>query len=118
MARKTISKEIREKVYQKYDGHCAYCGCEITMKEMQADHLIPVNFGGVNEYDNYMPACRQCNFYKGSFLLKFFRHQMKTLHERIRKPFIYRLGLKFGIVQEPVPFDGKFYFEKKSEVKA
>ena len=27
-----ISKKVREIVYQKYDGHCAYCGCEIEYK--------------------------------------------------------------------------------------
>lgn len=27
--RKTISKKIRKNVYQKYNGHCAYCGCSI-----------------------------------------------------------------------------------------
>lgn len=29
MTRKPIPKNIREQVYQKYDGHCAYCGCEL-----------------------------------------------------------------------------------------
>lgn len=27
--RKTIPKSIRKLVYQKYNGHCAYCGCEL-----------------------------------------------------------------------------------------
>lgn len=33
-------KRIRELVYQKYDGHCAYCGREIAMEDMQVDHII------------------------------------------------------------------------------
>lgn len=36
---------------------------------------------------------------------------MSTLHERIIKPFIVRLGLDYGII-EIKPFDGKFYFEE------
>ena len=28
-----ISKKTREIVYNKYNGHCAYCGCEIEMKD-------------------------------------------------------------------------------------
>ena len=40
--RKTISKKMREAVYDKYNGHCAYCGKKIEYKEMQVDHLIPV----------------------------------------------------------------------------
>lgn len=29
MARKPIPKNIREQVYRKCNGHCAYCGCEL-----------------------------------------------------------------------------------------
>ena len=36
-----ISKKTREIVYNKYNGHCAYCGCEIEMKDMQVDHIVP-----------------------------------------------------------------------------
>ena len=36
-----ISKKLREQVYQKYNGRCAYCGCELAIKDMQVDHLIP-----------------------------------------------------------------------------
>lgn len=31
--RKAIPKIIRQKVYEKYNGHCAYCGCEIGYKK-------------------------------------------------------------------------------------
>ena len=39
MAKKKID---REEVYNKCDGHCAYCGNEITIKQMQIDHIEPV----------------------------------------------------------------------------
>ena len=29
-----FSKKTREEVYKKYDGHCAYCGKEIEIKEI------------------------------------------------------------------------------------
>ena len=32
-----ISKSKREAVYQKYNGHCAYCGCEIPEKGFNVD---------------------------------------------------------------------------------
>lgn len=108
----------RKKVYDKYNGHCAYCGCEITIKQMQVDHVIAKRSGiGSKMYgfemhheDNLHPACRQCNFYKSTFTINEFRKQLFTLHERIQKPFINRLGEKYGIVTIK-PFDGKFYFE-------
>ena len=38
--------KVREIVYAKYKGHCAYCGCELEMKDMQIDHIVP-------KYRNY-----------------------------------------------------------------
>lgn len=29
MSRKQIAQKIRKQVYQKYNGHCAYCGCKM-----------------------------------------------------------------------------------------
>lgn len=31
----------RQFVLDKYDGRCAYCGCNLTIKQMQVDHIIP-----------------------------------------------------------------------------
>ena len=59
-----------------------------------------------------MPACYKCNFYKSTLKLEQFREQMLTLHERIEKPFIARLGISYGILKLE-PFSGKFYFETK-----
>lgn len=33
--RKAISKAMRQQVYDSLNGHCGYCGCKITIKEMQ-----------------------------------------------------------------------------------
>ena len=116
--RKPIPKKLREQVYQKYDGHCAYCGCEMEMKDMQVDHIMPVARAkwlkdeiDLNNMDNLMPACRACNYYKDTCSIPTFRKNLKTLMERVRKPFIYRLADKYGMVRE-LEWDGKFYFEK------
>lgn len=45
-----INKRIRELVYKKYNGHCAYCGKKISMKDMQVDHLVPILRGISDEY--------------------------------------------------------------------
>ena len=113
MSRKPIPKKIRELVYKKYNGHCAYCGCEIEYKDMQVDHVISV-YGkyGSNDIDNLLPSCRMCNFYKSAFTLDEFRKNLETLHERLRKPFIYRLALKYGLIEEHKK-DVVFYFEKE-----
>lgn len=40
--RKAISKAMRQQVYDSLNGHCGYCGCKITIKEMQVDHIEAV----------------------------------------------------------------------------
>ena len=44
-----ISKSKREEVYQKYNGHCAYCGREIAYKDMQVDHFLPLRAWGIED---------------------------------------------------------------------
>lgn len=111
--RKPIPKKIRTEIYLKYQGHCAYCGCELAYKDMQVDHLVPLYWhGGEESIDNYMPACRMCNFYKSTLPLEKFREQLQTLHVRIEKNFIYRIAKRYGMVverKEPI----QFYFERE-----
>lgn len=111
--RKPIPKHIRKKVYEKYNGHCAYCGCELNYKDMQVDHIKPVYWhNGSDDIENYNPACRMCNFYKSTYTVEKFRERIESLHERLEKIFIYRLAKKFGIIQENArPIE--FFFERK-----
>lgn len=130
---KQISKKKRILVWEKYDHHCAYCGCQLEYKDMQVDHIKSVyqhndladtneryeeNYMSqdeLNEVDNLMPSCRMCNFYKGASNIEAFREKLSsTLMENVRKPFDYRLALKYGLIKEDIkPI--KFYFEEYSE---
>ena len=38
----------RQTIFQKYHGHCAYCGRPLKMKAMTVDHLVPKSKGGVS----------------------------------------------------------------------
>lgn len=129
MRRKPISKELRQQVYDKYNGHCAYCGKEITLKEMQVDHATAyaeslygsqedrdkvgqmITDGSINSIDNLMPSCRSCNFYKGGCNIEVFRKSIKnTLEHTCRSSFQVRLAMQYGIMTYK-EWDGKFYFE-------
>ena len=119
--RKPISKKLREQVYKKYNGHCAYCGCELEIKDMQVDHVLSVARAkwikdelNLNNIDNLMPSCRACNYYKDTYSIETFRKNLSTLMERVRKQYIFRLAEKYGMVQE-MNWDGKFYFEKVND---
>lgn len=119
MARKAIPKKIREAVYNKYNGHCAYCGKELATKGWQLDHLIPYQRERWKKYseeeiecfENYMPACRRCNHYKRAHSLEVFRRYIKEIPEKLKETnYIYKVGLDYGIIEEH-PWNGLFYFE-------
>ena len=55
-----MKKTTREIVYQKYGGKCAYCGNEITLKEMQVDHILPKRLGGADSLENYSSSPIDC----------------------------------------------------------
>ena len=119
-----MNKKTREAVYQKYDGHCAYCGKEIEYKAMQVDHMYSKAYGEsyarmvgkveLESMENYMPTCRRCNNYKSNLSLPGWRAFMERLHERAVTQTSIKVGVDFGIVTVK-PFDGKFYFEKVTE---
>lgn len=109
--RKAVSKDIRQQVYEMYGGHCAYCGREIDITEMQVDHVQSVYLGGEDELNNYRPACRQCNFYKSTMSIEGLREQLGLIVGRLEKLLTFRLALAHGLIQltgRPV----KFYFEE------
>ncbi len=120
-----IKKEVREKIYRKYDGHCAYCGKEITYKEMQVDHIKPIFRGwsaetkgrlpkdllGGDSVENYNPSCHACNFRKSTSDIEGFREAIEHGLECCRRDFTYRMMLRYGLVEEH-PQRVVFYFEK------
>lgn len=121
-AHKPITKAKRIEVWNKYDHHCAYCGYKLEYKDMQVDHINSVytrcdykkekTLDEINEIDNLMPACRQCNLYKSTFDLEEFRNRLTSvMMKNLQKTFQYRLALKYGLIKENInPIE--FYFEK------
>ncbi len=106
-----ISKNARQQVYAKFDGHCAYCGRRIELEEMQIDHIHPKYLGGNNEMDNLNPACRMCNFRKGTLTLKKFRKAIQNQADAACSTFQARMSIAYGLIRridKPV----EFYFEK------
>ena len=120
MKHKRISKQQREAVFNKYGGRCAYCGCELTLRTMQVDHIKAVYTSSLennnvetqdDSFDNLNPSCRQCNFYKGTLDIEQFRNKIKTiLYRTFQSTFQAKLAKKLGMMKV-TQFD-KFYFEK------
>lgn len=111
--------QIRKIVYNKYNGHCAYCGYEIGISDMQVDHIYPqsrvrreknIDFN-VHHIDNLNPACRVCNKWKSDFSVEQFRIEIMMQLDRIKRDSAgVRMCLKYGLISF-TPREIKFYFE-------
>lgn len=118
-----MRNEIRKQVYDRFNGHCAYCGEKIELKQMQVDHMVPQYHADLNvnpvplsliqDPINLMPSCRQCNNYKSTFALEKFRKQLSLIPGRIEsKTSTYRLAKKYGLIVHYSDREVYFYFEK------
>jgi len=115
----------RGEVYQKCGGHCAYCGVEITIKQMQVDHIVPhwhtctdeevKRMGrtkGGHEIDNLNPSCARCNKWKSTFSVEQFRGVVESSIQRLERDTPnFRLARDYGLltVNENKVI---FYYEK------
>lgn len=104
---------MREQVLAKFYGCCAYCGCELTLKTMQVDHFVPLRRGDAGDkshlevIENYYPACRSCNYYKGVFDIEGFRDRIELMIQNLHRQSTVKALLRFGKVHfedEPVVF--------------
>lgn len=115
----SFSKKKREAVYAKYDGHCAYCGRAIDIKDMQVDHFKPqrawnAEDAGTDDISNLMPACRMCNHYKRANSLETFRRYIAEIPRKLRENYIYKVGVAYGnVVEHEKPIT--FYFEMEGK---
>lgn len=115
-----MKKELRERVHRKYAGHCAYCGANIEIQQMQVDHIIPKERWHIDgrfreynrdDFENLNPACRYCNNWKHSKRVEEFRADLEAQIERARKySRNFRMAERYGLISVNMP-KVKFYFE-------
>ncbi len=114
------SKINRAEVHAKFNGHCAYCGCEIAIKDMQVDHIHPKAKAhwmkndetfSLNHINNLNPACRVCNIKKSSFDIEQFRAVILDDLRKLKDYNVkYRFALRYKLIQEDIkPI--VFYYE-------
>lgn len=117
-------QQVRQEVFKKYNGKCAYCGCELQ-KGWHVDHIKPAwhNWDsedikirlkiekGKDELDNYNPSCPRCNKWKSTFSIDKFRHEISMQIERLKRDSSsFRMALDYGLIKE-TEIQVKFYFE-------
>lgn len=115
-----MSKINRQLIFEKYNGRCAYCGCELQ-KGWHVDHIKPVVRNMDNSFskpendnlDNNNPSCASCNIQKNSFTIEQFRENIENFVSSLNKYSTqYKFAKKYGLVQENPMFKVEFYFEK------
>ena len=63
---RNFSKGMKAKKLQQQGGRCAHCGKFGSMKDMEADHIIPYSKGGRTSWSNLQILCRTCNRSNGN----------------------------------------------------
>lgn len=130
-----MKKEDRIKVWEKYGHHCAYCGKEIKLEDMQVDHFVPKNRGGYPRWsdkegkyvvshgndsmENYMPSCRACNFRKRDMSIEQFREAIKEQAEGLLRgaaKFQVIMSIAYGLLTPSFDKPIVFYFEEQKGV--
>ncbi len=85
---------------------------------MQVDHLVAKNRGLYprwDELDNYMPACRACNFRKRDMNLEQFRAEIKRQAEGLLRgaaKFQVNMSIAYGLIVTNFVKPVEFYFER------
>lgn len=131
-----MEKNIRKKIYNKYNGKCAYCGKDLDFNNFHIDHLIPLRYLRTiekqkdnNKLDNLLPTFPIINNYKRYLFLEDFRKRLENLHQRLKKlpknpktqkslkhkEYLLNIANLFDI-NENKPFKGLFYFEKLNKL--
>ena len=106
-ARKRLTARQRLEIFEKTDGRCAYCGMELTLDNMQVDHMVSLHNHGNDDMGNLVPSCRECNYYKGGCNPEGFRKKLKKAFRQERKrPFVQGLEGRYEGWNEV------FYFER------
>ena len=124
-----MKKSIRDAVYNKFGGRCAYSGTPLEL-DWQVDHVVSKRecwflMIDPDRIENMVPAQKIINHYKRSLSVDKFRNNwLGGLHKRLAKlpanprterskgriRYLLKVASCFGITKHK-PFSGVFYFE-------
>ncbi|WP_271043376.1 HNH endonuclease [Pseudomonas sp. VB3] len=127
-----LTKKQRADLREKFDGRCAYCGCDLP-ERWHADHVEPVvrellsrrNPNGtwklvsgkalkphLDHVENMNPACPPCNISKGGMSLEGWRAWLSGHIKSLNSYHpIYRIAKAYGLIQE-TGAEVVFHFER------
>lgn len=59
-------QDNRNRVFERDDYKCRYCGKQVTRFSATLDHIQPISRGGDNSYGNLITSCLHCNSRRGN----------------------------------------------------
>ena len=74
--------KTKTKIKEAHLWLCVYCNKRT--KKLKIDHLIPKAKGGPDTIDNLVPACTECNTWKGSKNLLMFLAKRTENQKRMK----------------------------------
>lgn len=75
----------RDRVFERDDYRCVYCGQRLDADELSVDHLEPRVRGGDLSPGNLVTACKACNTLKGHRRLgEFLRENVEARENFLR----------------------------------
>lgn len=112
-----LTPKQRAVLKMKFEGRCAYCGCELSEK-WHADHQQPVmRFNGNmvhhsrDNLENLVPACHACNLHKHCSSLEDYRRIIDDGRREFLRSGKGKALVRMGMV-EMKPDPVVFWFEK------
>lgn len=115
MGKKRYTKEERKRLLEEFDCKCAYCGCDLNLRTMQLDHIIPLERNGKEELSNIFPVCKDCNTYKGLQTYNDFKASVARIPLTLgKKTASFRMLQRLGFVPRGI-WNFLFNFEKMAK---
>lgn len=68
MMNSRIKRYIKQQLYERQNGRCAYCGEKKRIRLMTIDHIVPLAHGGTDKIKNLQCTCKKCNYLKGEMI--------------------------------------------------
>ena len=68
----------RQRIFERDDYRCVYCGEQFPAEELTVDHVQPRVRGGDRSDGNLVTACGACNTLKGHRRLADFLHDVPS----------------------------------------
>jgi 5-methylcytosine-specific restriction endonuclease McrA len=81
--RRYLTAKAKAEIYWAQYENCDECGDDVTLGNIEWDHILPLCLGGSNDEDNWHGLCRKCHAKKT-------RHEaaMRAKADRIRKAWL------------------------------